>query len=154
MAAAEAWAKVSERIPKSPVSLDYLGNGKLLASPKKLPLICHRADASRFDVQRNAVIEAARNGHIIVSAFISPREREIRDLLMREFLPFIEIMDNGFAERYKPTGKAFYACAENRLVQISCWTHLYQRDTSISRAQCLVMNELARVICKRDEYWW
>lgn len=154
MAAAEAWAKVSERLPQSPVSLDYLGNGKLLASPKKLPLICHRADVSRFDVQRKAVIEAAHNGHIIVSAFISPREREIRDLLMREFLPFIEIMDNGFAERYKPTGKAFYACAENRLVQISCWTHLYQRDTSISRAQCLVMNELARIICKRDEYWW
>lgn len=151
MAATETWGKISARLHQS---LDYLGNGRLLASEKKLPLICHRADASRFEAQREAVINAARNGYVIVSAFISPREREIREQLMLEFLPFVEIMDNGFPDRYKPTGKAFYACAENRLVQISCWSYLYQRDTAITRAQCLVMNELARVICKRDEYWW
>lgn len=150
---AEEWEKIQKRLHQSPVSLDYLGNKQLLTTEKKLPLICHRADASHFDKQKEAVMKAARNGFVIVSAFISAKEREIRELLMRERLPIVEIMDNGFAERYKPFGKAFYACAENRLVQISCWNYLYQKDNSISRAQCLVMNELARVICKCDEYW-
>lgn len=137
-----------------PLLLDYLGNKQLMATDKKLPLICHRTDAGRFEEQRDAVMEAARNGYVIVSAFISPKEREIRERLMCELLPFVEIMDNGFAERYKPGGRAFYACAENRMVQISPWTYIYQKESQVSRELCLVMNELARVISGRDENWW
>ena len=100
------------------------------------------------------MLHAARSGAIIVSAFISPKEREIRNQLMLEFLPFIEITDNGFPDRYKPAGKAFYACAENRLVQITCWRYEYARETVVSREMCLVMNELARVISKEKDEWW
>jgi len=134
--------------------IDYLGNREWLASEKKLPLICHRADKALFDKQKQAVLEAARSGYVIVSAFISPGEREIRKQLLMEQLPVIDIMDNGFAERYKPTGTAFYACGENRLVQLSCWTYQYQKDNTISRETCLVMNELARVISKQPDEWW
>ena len=134
--------------------LDFLGSREWMAAPRKLPLICHRADAHRFEEQKAAVLNAARSGAIIVSAFISPKEREIRTQLMQEFLPFIEIMDNGFPDRYKPTGKAFYACAENRLVQISCWRYEYAREVVVSREMCLVMNELARVISKQKDDWW
>lgn len=160
-AAADAWKKVQTRLHYAtneatpiPLLLDYLGNKQLMATDKKLPLICHRADADRFEEQRDAVMEAARNGYVIVSAFISPKEREIREQLMCELLPFVEIMDNGFAERYKPGGRAFYACAENRMVQISPWTYIYQKESQVSREVCLVMNELARVISGRDENWW
>ena len=139
----------------SPIpQLDFLGSREWMASPRKLPLICHRADAHRFEEQKAAVLHAARSGAIIVSAFISPKEREIRNQLMLEFLPFIEITDNGFPDRYKPTGKAFYACAENRLVQITCWRYEYARETVVSREMCLVMNELARVISNQKEDWW
>ena len=139
----------------SPITqLDFLGSREWMAAPRKLPLICHRADAHRFDEQKAAVLNAARSGAIIVSAFISPREREIRTQLMQEFLPFIEIMDNGFPDRYKPTGKAFYACAENRLVQITCWRYEYAQEVVVSREMCLVMNELARVISKEMDEWW
>ena len=134
--------------------LDYLGSRALMASDRKLPLICHRADASRFEEQKTAVLDAARKGYVIVSAFISPKEREIRNQLLLELLPFIEIVDNGFSDRYKPVGKAFYACAENRLVQISCWRYEYARETVVSREMCLVMNQLARVISKREDDWW
>jgi len=174
-AANDAWAKVKQRLhteqstntnhvllsdassaekAQSPLLLDYLGNRELMASERKLPLICHRSDAHLFDNQREAVLDAARRGCVIVSAFISPKEREIREQLLCELLPFVEIMDNGFADRYKPSGKAFYACAENRMVQISCWEYVYQKESQVSRAQCLLMNELARVICGRDEDWW
>jgi hypothetical protein len=140
--------------PSPTTQLDFLGSREWMAAPRKLPLICHRADAHRFEEQKAAVLNAARSGAIIVSAFISPKEREIRTQLMLEFLPFIEIMDNGFPDRYKPTGKAFYACAENRLVQITCWRYEYARETVVSREMCLVMNELARVISNQKEDWW
>ena len=143
-----------EAVAVDGLSLSYLGNRTILASGKKLPLVCHRADASRFEEQKCAVLDKARDGWVVVSAFISPKEREIRNQLMTEQLPFVEIMDNGFSERYKPMGKAFYACAEQRLVQISCWGYMYQRDEKISREFCLVMNELARLVSGGPDDWW
>ena len=134
--------------------IDYLGAPTLLNAARKVSLICHRADAGLFEQQRKAVMEAAREGAVVVSAFISPREREIMKELMVEQLPFIQVMDNGFSERYKPGGKAFYACAESRLVQVSCWAYEYQKETAVSREMCLVMNELVRVISKVEDGWW
>ena len=126
-----------------------------MAAPRKLPLICHRADAHRFEEQKAAVLSAARDNWVIVSAFISQKERDIKQQLMVEQLPFIEIMDNGFSDKYKGTGKAFYALAENRLCQISPWVYEYQKDgTMVSREMCLVMNELARMISGREDDWW
>lgn len=147
----EAQQKVTERLLDD---LDWVGNKELLLCTKKLPLVCHRADINLFEQQKEAVLAAAQNGAVIVSAFISSKEREIRDLLFAAQLPVIEIIDNGFSERYKPYGKAFYACAENKLVQISPWQYLYQREFKISREMCLVMNELSLTICQCGDDWW
>jgi len=146
------------------IALDHIGNKSLLYSQKKLPLVCHSADVARFEEQKAAVLEAARNGWIIVSAFVSQKERDIKQQLMEEGLSFIEITDNGYSDRYKGFGRAFYALAENRLCQITPWSYLYQKDvpvvegqkksTAISREMCLVMNELARVISGREDDWW
>lgn len=134
--------------------LSYIGCSALLSAERKLPLVCHRSDAPFFERQRDAVLRAAREGAVIVSAFISPKEREIRRLLLMEQLPVIEVYDNGLADRYKPSGKSFYACAENRLVQISPWNYEYCRNMTVNREVCLVMNELARVIAGTGEEWW
>ena len=136
------------------IGLDHIGSLRLLYAEKKLPLICHSADAALFEKQKAAVMDAARRGWIIVSAFISQKERDIKEQLMVEQLPFIEIMDNGISEKYKGVGKAFYALAEERLCQVSPWNYQYQNDPKITREMCLVMNELARVICQQDEDWW
>lgn len=134
--------------------LSYVGCSALLSAERKLPLVCHRSDAPFFERQRDAVLRAAREGAVIVSAFVSPKEREIGRLLLMEQLPVIEVVDNGFADRYKPSGKSFYACAENRLVQISPWNYEYCRDLAVNREVCLVMNELARVIAGVGDGWW
>lgn len=134
--------------------LDWIGDKQVLMCERKLPLVCHRLDIDRFEQQKEAIIAAARDGAVIVSAFISPKEREIRDILFMEQLPVIEIMDNGFAQRYKPFGKAFYACAERKLVQFSPWKYQYDREAKISREMCLVMNELCRTICQCNDDWW
>ena len=147
----EAKMKVKDNLNDG---LDYVGDKHVMAAEKKLPLVCHRADAPFFANQKEAVLSAARSGYVIVSAFISSQEREIRDALMEAKLPVIEIKDNGFSQRYKPSGKAFYACAESYLVQITCWKYAYTRESKISRERCLVMNELARIICKQPDGWW
>lgn len=135
-------------------SLSYIGSANILASTRKLPLICHLADVALFEKQKAAVMQAARKGAVIVSAFISSKEREIKKQLLAEMLPVIEVIDNGFADRYKPSGKAFYACAENRLVQISPWTYEYNRNTKVTRNMCMVMNQLVRVITGVHDDWW
>ena len=142
--------------PEVTLLLDYVGNRALLAAERKVSLICHRADAGMFEQQKAAVMQAAREGAVVVSGFVSPKEREIMKQLMLEQLPFIELMDNGFSERYKPGGKAFYSTAENRHVQITCWKYKYQNDnqSTISREMCLVMNELARIISGVNDDWW
>lgn len=134
--------------------LSYVGCSSLLSAERKLPLVCHRSEDPFFERQRDAVLRAAREGAVIVSAFVSPKEREIGRLLLMEQLPVIEVCDNGFGDRYKPSGKSFYACAENRLVQISPWNYEYCRDLAVNREVCLVMNELARVIAGVGDGWW
>lgn len=161
---------INNRLKRQPnnaniLALDYVGNRDLLAAERKVSLICHRADAALFEKQKAVVMKAARDGAVVVSAFISPKERDIMKQLMLEQLPFIELMDNGFSDRYKPAGKAFYSTAENRHVQMTCWAYEYRhyspdtitdsdRTPTISREMCLVMNELARIICGVKDDWW
>lgn len=171
-------ANVNQRLKRHPsannaLALDYVGNRGLLSAERKVSLICHRADAAMFEQQKAAVMQAAREGAIVVSAFVSPKERDIMKQLMLEQLPFIELMDNGFSDRYKPGGKAFYSVAENRHVQMTCWTYRYrdendcsvashaerqpdknEKHSTISREMCLVMNELVRLISGVSDDWW
>lgn len=136
------------------LAIDYLGNREILNNKHKVSLICHRADAELFEQQAQAVMDAARGGAVVVSAFISAKERAIRDQLISEQLPVIELMDNGFNERYKPYGKSFYACVEGWMMQLSCWNYVYSKESVVSREMCLVMNELARIISGVNDGWW
>ena len=100
-------------------------------------------------------MKAAREGAVIVSAFISPKEREIMKQLLIEQLPIIEVVDNGFSDRYKPIGAAFYACGHSRLAQISPWIFEYhKKDVKLKREMCMVMNQLVRVITAVEDGWW
>lgn len=141
-------------ISKNILGLSYVGKRDLLLAERKLPLVCHRADADRIEEQTRAVMEAAGQGTVIVSAFISAHEREIRKQLLAEGYPIIEIVDNGFSDNYKPIGRSFYACAEGQLLQISCWNYQYQKEAQVSREMCLVMNELSRLIADSADDWW
>lgn len=159
--------------------IDLVGNMELLNRPL-FPLVCHRADAHLFEQQKAAVLKVAREqGGVIVTACVSPKERDIVKLLQQELLPVIEVMDNGFSEKYKPTGKAFYAVAEQRRLEVSPWEYEYRRREmrplkdeqgnpildvngnpemeeipDITREMCMVMNEVVRMISKKDDGWW
>ena len=159
--------------------IELVGNMELLQRPL-FPLVCHRADAHLFEQQKAAVLKVAREqGGVIVTACVSPKERDIVKLLQQELLPVIEVVDNGFSDKYKPTGKNFYAVAEARRLEVSPWEYEYRRREmrpvkdehgnpvldangelemeevpDISREMCMVMNELVRVIAKKEDGWW
>lgn len=152
----QAWSIIQPRIltHNQQPSLSTVGEQSLLSAPQKLPLICHRNDSDRKEEQASAIIERAQHGSIIVSAFISPYEREIKHQLLSKGLPIIEIMGNGMNPFYKPSGQDFYYTAEGKLLQITCWNYQYQRDDKITRPMCMVMNELVRLITGINEDWW
>lgn len=138
----------------SDLVLDYIGNGSLLASPNKVSLICHRMDELFFVQQTEAVLRAAREGKVVVSAFVSKKENEIKNMLLREGLPVIEVVRNGFGPRYLPFRSNYDACASGRYVQISPWAYCADTNRKLTREMCLVMNQLVRIISKTPDYWW
>ncbi len=89
--------------------------------------------------------EAARSRKALVSPFISKPEKEIRKVTLESGGRIIEILDNGFPERYKPSGTAFDLCLEGRLLQIAPLVY----ETSkipLTRNRALELNATARQI--------
>ncbi len=89
--------------------------------------------------------EAARSCKALISPFISKPEKEIKKAVLESGGRIIEILDNGFPERYKPSGTAFDLCLEGRLLQIAPLVY----ETSkipLTRNRALELNATARKI--------
>ena len=94
----------------------------------------------------NGCVLAARKGIVMVSPFISPQEKQVMDELLREQRSFIYIADNGFRDYYKPQDSLFDAVATGRVLILSPWE--YDADKRhITRANCVMMNQMAEEIC-------
>ena len=138
----------------SDLVFDYVGNTELLRHSDKATLICHREEEHLFQHQVTAILDAAEEGSVIVSAFVSAKEREVKKMLMERCLPIIEILPFGISPDYHPVGRAYEACAEGLLVQISPWEHFPTRRYRLTRDMCIMMNQLARVIARIPDEWW
>lgn len=107
-------------------------------------------DATRGNSQplrdyMNGCILAARQGTVMVSPFISPREKDIKAVLLAEGHPFIVLEDNGFRDFYKPSGDLFDAVAAGRVLILSPWEYDANKR-HISRAECVALNGMAEQI--------
>ena len=89
----------------------------------------------------NSCVLKARKGVVI-----SPHEKQVMDVLLREQHPFIFLADNGFREYYKPSDALFDACAAGRVLILSAWPYDAQKR-HISRAECVQLNAMAAEIC-------
>ena len=135
-------------------SYDGVGNSVILMAGHFAPvhvrslwvdLANHGNDKPLRDYM-NACVLQARRGVVMVSPFISPQEKMVMQVLLREHHPFISLADNGFREYYKPSDTLFDSCAQGRLLILSPWSY----DASkrhISRADCVALNSLAEEIC-------
>ena len=65
-----------------------------------------------------------------------------------EGLPLIILQENGFTDLAKPGGQRMDACARGQLLLLAPWEHHNERLT-ITRNQCLSLNESARMICEQ-----
>ncbi len=133
---------------------DAIGNIKLLQAPSFAPVHVRNIwveDAERHGDDRrlrdymNGCVIAARNGAVMVSPFISPKEKAVLEVLLTEHHSVIYIADNGFGEYYKPASALFDAVADGRMLILSPWSHDPDKK-HVSRAECVAMNQMAEAI--------
>lgn len=125
-----------------------VGNSELLTNPDKRAVIVHRRYTDEENARlREEWLACGERGGVLVSAAIAPKEKEVLREAMNRGYKIILLRENGFPELYKPSGEAFYACAEGILLQISPWNYHTEKRT-ITREQCLLLNALAEKIAE------
>ena len=108
------------------IACDAYGNRALLTEHRCLPVVCHRKDAKRYGEQKQRCLDEAAQGAVLVSACISPKEREIINESVNRGFATITIHDNGFADRYHPSADRLDLCAADRLLIVSPWQYQYR----------------------------
>ena len=134
---------------------DGVGNAALLLAEHFMPVHGRHElldEAARGDDQplrgyMNGCVLAARRGVVMVSPFISPKEKDVLAVLLAERHTFIILVDNGFREYYKPADALFEACADGRLLLLSPWAY-NEGKRHISRSECVALNVMAEEICR------
>ena len=123
-----------------------VGNRFLLDIPDKMAVIVHRRYTDEENARlREEWLACGERGGVLVSAAISPKEKEVLREAMNRGYNIILLRENGFPKFYKPAGEAFDACAAGSLLQISPW-EFHMEKKVITRAQCLHLNEMAERI--------
>lgn len=137
------------------IACDSFGNRALLTERRCLPVVCHRKDAVRFATQKARCLDEAAKGAVLVSARISPKEREIIEESVHHGFPVITIADNGFADHYHPSAAHLDLCSAGRLLIITPWQYHYRpKGEAITVAACKTMNCVAQALCRTKDSWW
>lgn len=121
------------------------GNALLLRNPFKRQVVVHRKDTpEEFQRQKDECIEEIVKGGLLVSPFISPREKEIFEVAIRNNGRIIYVQQNPFGERYKPSGREFDLCSKGRLliiVPVNGFENITMREIFLK------MNKISEEIC-------
>ena len=132
-------------------SYQSYGNQFLLRNPFKEQVIVHRSDDEDTRRRMRALWHyTAVNGGVLVSPFISPAEKAIRDEAIQAGGRIIHTTHTPFPDRYKPNAREFDLCCQGRLLILAPTVPssiVPSSSDTISRAQCLDMNTLAADIC-------
>jgi hypothetical protein len=137
---------VMQQVNVAGQNCQMVGNRFLLDIPEKEAVIVHRAYTDHeYQQLYNHWLAVGEAGGVLVSAAIAPREKLVMREAMNRGYNIILLRENGFPKLYKPTGEAFNACTQGRLLQISPWDYHMERRT-ISREECLQLNSLAEKI--------
>ena len=152
----QMWQAITDRllIVNNHIVCDSYGNLQLLEH-QLLPVVCHRKDKPSFAQHKQACLNAAANGTVLVSARIAKGEQEIIDETIAQGHPVILITDNGFPEIYHPSEARLQLCTGNRLLLVTPWTYQYRpANEEITVVQCKAMNCIAQAICQTKDDWW
>lgn len=97
-----------------------------------------RYTSEQFESHREEWLKCIDNEGVIVSPFIHPNEREIRDIALDRGGSIIRICENGFQERFMPHGIEFDYMGTNRLLLVAPMEHNTRKENmTYRRAQQL-----------------
>jgi REP element-mobilizing transposase RayT len=140
--------RVQRDVTAANIKFSAIGNRFLLDRPVKLPVQCsRRLSEPEIKSTVDTFLKAARQGAVLVSPSISLGEKAVMRAAFDEGLPLIFLQENGFADLAKPGGARMDACARGQLLILAPWEH-HNEQFTISRNQCLQLNEIARQICE------
>ena len=126
-----------------------IGNRFLLQRPIRIQVQCSRhLNDNEVQAKVSEFLSAAAQGAILVSPSISPGEKAVMRAAFERGYPLIYLQENGFTDLAKPGGQRMEACARGQLLILAPWEHHNERIT-ISRGQCLTLNDMARMICEK-----
>lgn len=127
------------------------GNFELLRNPCKSAVrFSRKYTGALWQNKQDDYKKTIDQGGVLVSPFIHPNEKDIRDKGIELGASIIRIVNNGLARRFKPGGREFELCAEGRLLLIAPMEHDF-RKTEVARQECLEMNRLAEVIADLND---
>ena len=140
--------RVQRNVSAAGTTFSAIGNRFLLDRPVRLQVQCSRSlTKAEILTKVKDCLNAARQGTVLVSPAISPGEKAVMRTAFDEGLPIIFLQENGFSDLAKPGGARMEACARGQLLILAPWEH-HNETLTISRGQCLQLNDLARLICE------
>ena len=156
LATPEALAQIEHRLllADGMITCDSYGDRSLMQR-RLLPVVCHRRDAARFEVQKRRCLDEAAKGAVLVSARIAKGEHTIIDECMTRGFATIAIADNGFPQIYHPSAERIDLCHEGRLLLITPWQYQYRgKNEQVTVLFCKAMNCVAQALCRTKDTWW
>ena len=137
------YLRVKENVDICGRTCTAVGNLALLSAARKMRVRISRSiDPGLLEQEKARLLAEARSGAVLVSAAISPGEKQITRAAFDEGLPLIILLDNGLHPMQKPSGERFRACSEGRLLLLSPFPHHNER-IPITRTVCETLNALA-----------
>jgi REP element-mobilizing transposase RayT len=141
--------RVQRGLTVGALQFSAIGNRFLLNRPLLVQVQCsRRLTDEQIQEVTDSFLFQARMGAVLVSPCISKGEKHVMRSAFEEGLPLIILQENGFTELAKPGGRRMEACMRGQLLLLAPWAH-HNEQLTISRNQCLQLNEMARQLCER-----
>ena len=143
--------RVQRGLTVGDVQFSAIGNRFLLQRPVRLQVQCsRRLTDDEIAKQQAWWLSQARSGAVLVSPCISKGEKQVMRAAFTEGLPLIILQENGFTDLAKPGGQRMEACQRGQLLLLAPWQH-HNEHITIRRDQCLALNDMAKMICERND---
>lgn len=107
--------------------------------------VCRRFTEEEAEKYRESCLARSEDGAVLISPFISSKEKEIMKSAMDAGGKLIIIRKEGIPPLFKPPGKFFDYCAEGKLLYLAPWEY-DTRNSPITRQECVEMNTMAEII--------
>lgn len=121
------------------------GNIFLLRDFQKKAVRIHRRwSQGELEAYIDECLAVTANGGVLVSPWIHPWERDIRDRAIALGGRIVTVRADGFRDRFKPCASEFALCQQGRLLLLAPWSD--RPADTVTRREALSLNDLAAAL--------